>query len=170
MKSITLLAGIAALSVLSASAAHADSLPKEMIGGWCPSELGGGYYARNTDGRAYSDGPGLQGLLGLWSKAEKLKTSTSVRLAAESDKSPHQHGECGNRSTLLKKSKTEERKGSRGGNCLKGWMLAVARCSGALVPNISGSMGCDCGPLRGATARKRPCHSGGYRTVGIVGG
>ena len=103
-------------------------------------------------------------------KSEKLKTSTSVRLAAESDKSPHQHGECGNRSTLLKKSKTEERKGSRGGNCLKGWMLAVARCSGALVPNISGSMGCDCGPLRGATARKRPCHSGGYRTVGIVGG
>src|SRR5215471_18862770 len=110
MKSITLLAGIAALSVLSASAAYADSLPKEMIGGWCPSELGGGYYTRNTDGRAYSDGPGLQGLLGLRKKAEKLKTSTSVRLAAESDKSPHQHGECGNRSTLLKKSKTEERK------------------------------------------------------------
>jgi hypothetical protein len=32
-------------------------------------------------------------------------------------------------------------------------------------------MGCDCGPLRkAATARKRQCHSGGCRTVGIVGG
>ena len=27
-------------------------------------------------------------------------------------------------------------------------MLAVPRCSGGLVPNISGSMGSDCGPLR----------------------
>src|SRR5215472_13602072 len=85
-------------------------------------------------------------------------------------KSPHQHGECGNRSTLLRKSKREERKGSRGGNCLKGWMLAVRRGSGALVPNISGFDGLR---LRAATkaaaARKRPCHSGGCRTVGIVG-
>src|SRR5262245_33067800 len=29
-------------------------------------------------------------------------------------------------------------------------MLAVPRCPGALVPNISGSMGSDCGPLEGA--------------------
>jgi len=49
-------------------------------------------------------------------------------------------------------------------------MLAVRRGSGALVPNISGFDGLR---LRAATkaaaARKRPCHSGGCRTVGIVG-
>jgi hypothetical protein len=37
---------------------------------------------------------------------------------------------------------------SRGGNYPKNWMLAVANVRGALVPNISGSMGTDCGPLR----------------------
>src|SRR5262245_10823646 len=51
-------------------------------------------------------------------------------------------------SPIAQKSKREERKGNRGGNCLKGCMLAVPRCSGGLVPNISGSMGSDCGPLR----------------------
>jgi hypothetical protein len=95
---------------------------------------------------------------------QKWKSPTPAHqfaLLLKADKSPHQHGECGNWSTLLKKSKREERKGSRGGNCLKGWMLAVPRCPGGLVPNISGSMGWACGPLQGATARKRPCHSGG---------
>jgi hypothetical protein len=38
--------------------------------------------------------------------------------------------------------------GSRDGNYLKGWMLAVPNVRGALVSNISGSMGTDCGPLR----------------------
>ena len=79
MKSITLLAGIAALSVLSAAAAHADSLPKEMIGGWCPSELGGGYYARNTDGRDFG---------------QKRKSSRPAQhqfaWPLKADKSPHQ--------------------------------------------------------------------------------
>ena len=42
----------------------------------------------------------------------------------------------------------ENEKGSRGGNHLKGWMLVVPNVRGVLVPNISGSMGCDCGPLR----------------------
>jgi len=36
----TLLAGIAALSVLSASAAHAtDQLPEAMLGRWCEASL-----------------------------------------------------------------------------------------------------------------------------------
>jgi len=39
-------------------------------------------------------------------------------------------------------------RGSRGGNHLKGWMLVVPNVRGVLVPNISGSMGCDRGPLR----------------------
>jgi hypothetical protein len=34
-----LLASIAALSVLSASAAHADSLPNEMLGRWCQDDV-----------------------------------------------------------------------------------------------------------------------------------
>src|SRR2546427_11684505 len=38
--------------------------------------------------------------------------------------------------------------GSRGGNYSRNWMLAIANVRGALVPNISGSMGTDCGPLR----------------------
>src|SRR5262245_62833388 len=66
----------------------------------------------------------------LWSKAKSSRPAHQFALPLKADKSPHQHGECGNRSTLLKKSKREERKGSRGGNCLKGWMLAVPRCSG----------------------------------------
>jgi hypothetical protein len=119
---------------------------------------------RNAGKISWKTDGGRQEVQPLRPSGRNQGTSISLRVL------PHQHGECGNRSTLLKKSKTEERKGSRGGNCLKGWMLAVPRCSGALVPNISGSMGCDCGPLRGATARKRPCHSGGYRTVGIVRG
>jgi hypothetical protein len=39
-------------------------------------------------------------------------------------------------------------RGSRGGNHLKGWMLVVPNVRGVLVPNVSGSMGCDRGPLR----------------------
>ena len=39
-------------------------------------------------------------------------------------------------------------RGSRGGNHLKGWMLVVPNVRGVLVPNIFGSMGCDCGPLQ----------------------
>src|SRR5215510_15057643 len=50
-------------------------------------------------------------------------------------------------------------RGSRGGNHLKGWMLVVPNVRGVLVPNIFGSMGCDCGPLRRCPARKRPCCS-----------
>jgi len=50
-------------------------------------------------------------------------------------------------------------RGSRGGNHLKGWMLVVPNVRGVLVPNISGSMGCDCGPLRRCPARKRPRRS-----------
>jgi len=84
----------------------------------------------------------------LWSKRKSSRPAHQFALPLKAVKSPHQHGECGNRSTLLKKSKREERKGNRGGNCLKGCMLAVPRCSGGLVPNISGSMGNDCGPLR----------------------
>src|SRR5215471_2255214 len=64
---------------------------------------------------------------------QKRKSSRPAHQFAwplKADKSPHHHGECGNRSTLLKKSNREERKGSRGRNCLKGWMLAVPRCSG----------------------------------------
>ena len=89
----------------------------------------------------------------LWSKAEKPKR-TSFALPLKADKSPHQHGECSNRSTLPKKSKEEERKGSRGGNCLKGWTLAVPRCSGGLVPNNSGFWAATAGRYEGATARK----------------
>src|SRR5215467_9081605 len=48
------------------------------------------------------------------------------------------------------------RGGSRGGNYPKNWMLAVANVRGALVPNISRSMGTDCGRYEGVTARKRP--------------
>jgi hypothetical protein len=47
-----------------------------------------------------------------------------------------------------------ERKGRRGGNCLKGWVLAVRHVRGALVPNISGSMGNGCGPLQRRHSRK----------------
>src|SRR5215467_6430526 len=39
-------------------------------------------------------------------------------------------------------------RGSCGGNCLKGWTLVVANVRGVLVPNIFGSMGCECGTLR----------------------
>jgi hypothetical protein len=42
----------------------------------------------------------------------------------------------------------ENEKGSRGGNHLKGWMLVVPNVRGVLVPNIFGSMGCECGTLR----------------------
>src|SRR5262249_51897483 len=66
----------------------------------------------------------------LWSKRKSSRPAHQFALPLKADKSPHQHGECGNRSTLLKKSKREQRKGNRGGNCLKGWMLAVPRCSG----------------------------------------
>src|SRR5262249_55946425 len=97
MKSITLLAGIAALSVLSAAAAHADSLPKEMIGGWCPSELGGGYYARNTDGRDFgqkrkSSRPAHQFALPL--KATKARISmASVATGAHFRRNPRRRKE-----------------------------------------------------------------------------
>src|SRR5437016_7760948 len=74
----------------------------------------------------------------------------------KADKSPHQHqhGEYGKRSTLLKKSKREERKGSRGGNCLKGWMLAVPRCSGGFssehfLDRWAATAGGYAGPQRG---------------------
>src|SRR6516165_8566158 len=48
----------------------------------------------------------------LWSKAKSSRPAHQFALPLKADKSPHQHGECGNRSTLLKKSKREERKGS----------------------------------------------------------
>src|SRR5262249_46596721 len=38
-------------------------------------------------------------------------------------------------------------------------MLAVPNVRGALVPNISGSMGTDCGPLRRRHGGKRPSRS-----------
>src|SRR5262249_41487656 len=68
----------------------------------------------------------------LWSKRKSSRPAHQFALPLKAVKSPHQHGECGNRSTLLKKSKREERKGNRGGNCMKGCMLAVTRCSGGL--------------------------------------
>jgi hypothetical protein len=46
-----LLAGIAALSVLSASAAHADSLPNKMLGRWCQDDV-----ATQTGRRVYTRG------------------------------------------------------------------------------------------------------------------
>src|SRR6516164_2090283 len=106
----------------------------------------------------------------LWSKAEKPAHQFALPLKA--DKSPHhQHGECGNRSAPLKKSRREERKGSRGGNCLKGWMLAVPRCSGGFsFRTFLDRWAATAGRYEGATAHKRPCHSGGCRTVVIVGG
>ena len=45
------------------------------------------------------------------------------------------------------------RGGSRGGNHLKGWMLVVANVRGALVPNVSGSMGSTAG--RKASQRRK---------------
>src|SRR5215471_10390714 len=57
--------------------------------------------------------------------------------------------DCGKQSTLPEESKRgENEKGSRGGNHLKGWMLVVPNVRGVLVPNIFGSMGCECGTLR----------------------
>src|SRR5258707_13790080 len=56
-----------------------------------------------------------------------------------------------NRAHCRRNLRGKKEKGSRRGNCLKGWMLVAPRCSGGLVPDISGSRGCDCGPLR-----KRP--------------
>jgi hypothetical protein len=64
--------------------------------------------------------------------------------------------ECSKQSTLLEESK---RGGSSGGNCLKGWMLAVPRCSGGLS---SEHFWIDGHRLRAATKapqRKRPCRS-----------
>jgi hypothetical protein len=34
-------------------------------------------------------------------------------------------------------------------------MLVVPNVRGVLVPNISGSMGCDCGPLRGGHSAQK---------------
>ena len=53
-----------------------------------------------------------------------------------------------NRAHCRRNPRGDERKGNRGGNYPKNWMLAVANVRGALVPNISGSTGTDCGPLR----------------------
>src|SRR6266404_7091592 len=53
----------------------------------------------------------------------------------------------------------KERKGGRGGNCLKAWMLAVPRCSGGFS---SGHFWIDGLRLRAATKaaqRRRPCRS-----------
>jgi hypothetical protein len=64
-----------------------------------------------------------------------------------------------------------KKRGSRGGNCLKGWMLAVPRCSGGFS---SEHFWIDGQRLR--AARKAPQRAkgravpDGCRTVGIVGG
>jgi|SRR5215470_16284735 len=68
--------------------------------------------------------------------------------------------ECGKQSTLPEESK---RATISGGNYLKGWML-VPHVRGALVPNISGSMGTGLRATRPAgrykaPQRKRPCRS-----------
>ena len=107
----------------------------------------------------------------LWSKAEKPKR-TSFALPLKADKSPHQHGECSNRSTLPKKSKEEERKGSRGGNCLKGWTLAVPRCSGGFsFRTFLDRWAASAGRYEGCNRRNGTAFCALWRrTVGIVGG
>src|SRR5262245_19437445 len=53
-----------------------------------------------------------------------------------------------------------KKRGSRGGNCLKGWMLAVPRCSGAFSSeHFWDRWAATVGRYEGATARKRPCRS-----------
>ncbi len=78
------------------------------------------------------------------------------------------NGECGKQSTLPEESKREERKGSRGGNCLKGWMLAVPRCSGGFS---SEHFWIDGQRLRAATKAPQRAKGravpDGCRTVGI---
>src|SRR5258707_993904 len=53
-----------------------------------------------------------------------------------------------NRAHCRRIQEGKNERGSRGGNHLKGWMLVVPNVRGGLVPNIFGSMGCDCGLLR----------------------
>src|SRR5215813_4619454 len=47
----------------------------------------------------------------LWSKRKSSRPAHQFALPLKAVKSPHQHGECGNRSTLLKKSKRGGKKG-----------------------------------------------------------
>src|SRR5215831_8627782 len=108
----------------------------------------------------------------LWSKRKSSRPAHQFALPLKAVKSPHQHGECGNRSTLLKKSKREERKGNRGGNCLKGCMLAVPRCSGGFsFRTFLDRWAATAGRYEGCNRRNGTAFCALWRrTAGIVGG
>jgi hypothetical protein len=91
-------------------------------------------YPSSLDGRVVP--PARDGHRRRFSQADKRWTEFSeatraphVRLAPAERRTK---AGCGKRSTLLKKSGREERKGSRGGNSLKGWMFGHSEMFGGL--------------------------------------
>src|SRR5215831_4580566 len=92
-------------------------------------------------------------------------------IAAESGQKSASRGECGNRSTLLKKSKREERKGQSRRELSERLDVGRSEMFGGFSSERFWIDGLRLrAATKAATARKRPCHSGGCRTVGIVGG
>lgn len=78
----------------------------------------------------------------------------------------YQHGECGKWSTLAEQSKRKIKKGAVAAEPSE--RLDVGRpemFGGLFVPNISGSMGSDCGPLE-APQRKRRAVPERYTSMG----
>ena len=87
------------------------------------------------------------------------------------EQAAYQHGECGKQSTLPEESKREERKGQSRRELSEGLDVCRSEMFGGFSSERFWIDGLRLrAATKAATARKRPCHSGGCRTVGIVGG